>query len=89
MNEYDSINAVDAVPTLDDVEIETLGYFYGTTYISRDESSLYFNPDKPTSAFKPENIYNPETDKDIDPTRYQIVLKPTVPTFPIGSEGGY
>ena len=86
ISQYDGFDAVDDAPAL---KAQNLGYMYGTTYISRDPNAPYFNPAAPTSCIKPENVYNAETDKDIDPTQFQIVIKPSGDTFPIGSKGGY
>ena len=85
-NSYEGFNVLDEVPLL---KAENLGYHEGQIYISRDENSPYFNPANPTASLNEENKYNPETDKDVDPSKFQILLKPLTPTFKIGSEGGY
>ena len=86
IEKYEGLNALDDVPTLD---AENLGTHYGTLYISRDENNKYFNPANPTCCIKEENIYNAATDTDVNPSQFQIVLKSSGATFPIGESGGY
>ena len=74
VSQYDGFDAVDEVPLL---KAQNLGYKNGTIYISRDPNNQYFNPANPTGCIKPENVYDSEADKNVDPTKFQIVINMT------------
>lgn len=92
INQYDGFDARDEVPTIKAQRLKSGSSSYlfeGTRYVSRDPNNPYFNPADPTGCIKEENKYNEETDKDLDPSLFQIVIKPSGPTFDIGEKGGY
>ena len=83
--EFDGLTTVNEPEAL---EAENLGTYSATIYYSKDPNRPSFNPANPTGDIKPENIYD-EAKDNVDPSLFQIVIKPTAPTFKIGSEGGY
>lgn len=86
ISQYDGFTAIDGVPKIKAIDLKNQ---YGNIYISRDENSPLFNPAAPTSAIKPENIYDKDKDIDVDPTRFQIVIKLNEPAYPADSQGRY
>ena len=91
-SQYEGFDVVDGTPTLkaEHLKYNSISYsFPGTIYVSRDPNNQSFNPGNPTACIKTENILDPIKDKDIDPSLYQIVIKPQTPTFKIGEKGGY
>ena len=92
VTKYDGFDVRDEVPTLKAQKLKSSSKssnFVGKIYISRDEKNQYFNPANPSNAIKPENKYDETKDKDVDPSRFQIVIEPNGATFPIGEKGGY
>lgn len=91
IRDHPTLNAIDDVPT-EKAEILNHGAYFGANiYVSRNPQDLYFNPAAPVDDIIPENLLNPELDKDIPVNQYQIVFRGDQPdgTFKIGSEGGY